>query len=328
MSAENDMQGFRRAAQPRVASSPLPMRDGVAASRVYLPPGPWVTVLDFLVERFRFMAPQVLRARLDVGAIVDETGMPQRADTPYRPRQWLWYYREVSDEAAVPFELDILYRDAHLVVVDKPHFLASTPGGRYLHETALTRLRKRLDLPEISPVHRLDRETAGVMLFCLDVASRGAYQSLFQQRQVVKEYEAIAPWRDDLAFPLVHRSRLQDCASSFAVQEVGGEPNSETRIEVMERLGALAHYRLTPSTGRKHQLRAHLSALGIPICNDLFYPCLQPRHDVDDYARPLQLLARAIEFTDPISGEKRRFESRRVLAQAGSEASTSAGTVA
>lgn len=295
------------------------MRDGVAPSRVYLPPGPWATVFEFLVERFRFMAPQVLRSRLDLGGIMDEAGVSQRADTPYRPRQWLWYYREVPDEAMVPFELDVLHMDEHLVVADKPHFLASTPGGRYLHETALTRLRKRFDLPALSPIHRLDRETAGVMLFCVDAASRGAYQSLFQDRQVMKEYEAIAPWRDDLVFPLVHRSRLQDCESSFTVQEVDGEPNSETRIEVVQRLGLLAHYRLMPSTGRKHQLRAHLSALGIPICDDLFYPQLQARHDVDDYDRPLQLLARAIEFIDPFSGKKRRFESRRVLAQARSK---------
>lgn len=299
-----------------VSGPPLPMRDGVAASRVYLPPGTWATVFDFLVERFRFMAPEVLRSRLDLGGIVDEAGVPQRSETPYRPRQWLWYYREVPNEAVVPFELDILHMDAHLVVVDKPHFLASTPGGRYLQETALTRLRKQLDLPELSPIHRLDRETAGVMLFCVDAASRGAYQTLFQHRQVTKEYEAIAPWREDLIFPLVHRSCLQDCASSFTVQEVDGEPNSETRIEVVERLGPLAHYRLMPSTGRKHQLRAHLSALGIPICDDLFYPRLRTRHDVDDYDRPLQLLARAIEFTDPFSGKKRRFESRRLLAQA------------
>jgi tRNA pseudouridine32 synthase/23S rRNA pseudouridine746 synthase len=296
-------------------SAPLPMRDGVAPSRVYLPPGPWATVLNFLIERFRFIEPQVLRSRLDLGVIVDEAGVPQGADTPYRPRQWLWYYREVPDEAVVPFELDILHMDRHLVVADKPHFLATTPGGRYLHETALTRLRKQLDLPELSPIHRLDRETAGVMLFCVNVAGRGAYQTLFQNRQVTKEYEAIAPWRDDLVFPLMHRSRLQDGASSFTVQEVPGEPNSETRIEVMERMDSLARYRLLPSTGRKHQLRVHLSALGIPICNDLFYPHLQARHDVDDYERPLQLLARAIEFIDPISGQERRFESRRVLAR-------------
>lgn len=301
----------------RTQTGPLPMRDGVAASRVYLPAGPWTTVFDFLVERFRFMKPEVLRGRLELGAIIDGNGIPQRPETPYRSMQWLWYYREVPDEAVVPFELDILHRDEHLVVVDKPHFLASTPGGRYLRETALTRLRKQFDLPALSPVHRLDRETAGVMLFCVDAASRGAYQTLFQQRRVSKEYEAIAPWRDDLVFPLVHRSRLQNQVSSFTVREVGGEPNSETRIEVLERLGQLARYRLLPRTGRKHQLRAHLSALGIPICNDLFYPELQKRHNTDDYDRPLQLLARAVEFDDPISGRHRRFESRRALAGSG-----------
>lgn len=298
-----------------MSGAPLPVRDGVAPSRVHLPAGPWATVLEFLVERFRFIEPDVLRRRLEQGAIVDELGVALSPETPYKPWCWLWYYREVPDEAVVPFELDILHRDERLVVVDKPHFLASTPGGRYLRETALTRLRAQLGLPGLSPVHRLDRETAGVMLFCVDAGSRGAYQTLFQSRQVIKEYEAVAPWRADLVFPLMHSSHLQARPASFAMDETDGPSNSETLIQLIARLGGgMAHYRLLPSTGRKHQLRVHMSALGMPICNDLFYPHLQARHDVDDYDRPLQLLARAIQFRDPFSGGKRRFESRRVLA--------------
>ncbi len=293
---------------------PLPVCHGVAPSRVYLPDGPWVTVLEFLVERFRFMEPQILRERLELGVIVDGAGTSQRVDTPYRARQWLWYYRDVPHEAPVPFDLDVLFRDEHLVVVDKPHFLASTPGGRYVRETALTRLRDQLNLPLLCPIHRLDRETAGVMMFCVAPASRAAYQTLFQYHRVAKEYEAVAPWRDDLMLPCVHRSRLQTAQPHFMVREMAGEPNSETRIELVQRMGTLARYRLLPRTGRKHQLRVHLSALGIPICNDPFYPVPRARREDDDYEHPLQLLARAIEFDDPFSGSRRRFESRRRLA--------------
>lgn len=297
----------------RAPPSPLPMRGGVAPSRVYLPPGPWATLGDFLRERFPHLPEDILRLRLERGDIVDGEGMAQRAGQPYRPHGWLWYYREVPDEAAVPFALEILYRDASLVAVDKPHFLASTPGGRYLRETALTRLREQLALPHLSPMHRLDRETAGVLLFCADPAKRGAYQALFQSREVRKEYEAWAPWRADLAFPLRYCSRVEAVPGRFVMREMEGEANSETHVDVLARRGDWACYRLRPMTGRKHQLRVHMNALGMAILNDRFYPECVAADAEDDLSRPLQLLARAIEFIDPFSGESRRFESRRVL---------------
>lgn len=301
------------------------MRGGVAPSRVYLPQGPWSRLYDFLVQRFPHITADVIRARMLRGEIVDQDGIVQAPDTPYRPLKWLWYYREVPGEIPVPFELPVLFQDRHLVVVDKPHFLASTPGGRYLTDTALTRLRLSLDLPLLSPIHRLDRDTAGVMLFCADPDSRGAYQNLFQAREVHKEYMAVAPINPDLKLPCVHHSRLQARADHFTMQEVPGEPNSETSIELVTELAtepchaingipqALALYRLRPRTGRKHQLRAHMSALGIPICNDGLYPQLQPFPDEHDFTRPLQLLASSIAFTDPLSGLMRRFESQRRL---------------
>ena len=315
------------------------MRGGVAPSRVHLPPGAWTTLLDFLLERFSHIPPHILRARLACGDIVDEAGVSQALDSPYRALQWLWYYREVPDEAIVPFELPVLFRDDYLVAVDKPHFLASIPGGRYLQETALTRLRDALDLPLLTPIHRLDRDTAGILLFCADPESRGAYQALFQGREVQKEYEAIAPLRDSLHFPMVYCSRLQARPGHFTMQETAGEANSQTHIELIDTVTApaswhepapcdtgesasaalpckLGRYRLRPHTGRKHQLRAHMSALGIPICNDRFYPDLQAYADADDFSRPLQLLARAIEFIDPFTGRLRRFESQRSLVAA------------
>lgn len=297
----------------RTPSSPLPMRGGVAASRVYLPQGPWATLGEFLRERFPHVPEKILAARLARGDIVDGVGAPQQAEQAYQPHGWLWYYREVPDEAAVPFELDVLYQDESIVVADKPHFLASTPGGRYLRETALTRLRESLSLPLLSPMHRLDRETAGVLLFCADPGKRGAYQALFQSREVDKEYEAWAAWRPDLAFPLRHRSLMTAVPGKFVMQEAPGEANSETEVELLARKGAWAHYCLRPLTGRKHQLRVHMSALGMPICHDRYYPVCGEAEAEDDLSRPLQLLARAIEFVDPFSGERRRFESKRVL---------------
>lgn len=295
-------------------NAPLPVLDGVAPSRVFLPHGPWRTLLEFLIVRFPYVSTDVLRHRLEAGQIVDGAGVAQAAGDAYRPQRWLWYYREVPDEAPVPFEIRILYRDARLVVIDKPHFLPSVPSGRYLRETALVRLRRDLGLPALSPLHRLDRETAGVMLFCADPACRGAYQSLFQARQVGKVYEAVAPVKAGLALPLTRRSRLQARAGSFTVDEVEGAANSETRVQlVAHRAGASGLYRLFPATGHKHQLRAHMSALGIPILNDTLYPEIH-RQPVEDYERPLQLLAREIRFRDPFDGTARCFRSERWLA--------------
>ena len=266
--------------------------------------------------RFPHLDEAVLRERLARGEIVDEVGRVMAADTPYRPGSRIWYYREVAPEAPVPFAEVILYRDERLLAVDKPHFLATVPGGRYLRETLLARLRSKLDLPHLTPVHRLDRETAGVVLFCLDPTSRGKYQRLFEQRTVKKIYEAIAPFCADLELPRVHRSRLREGSRNgerfFTMQEVAGEPNSETGIELIERRGDLAKYRLLPHTGRKHQLRAHMAALGIPILNDPWYPHLVEDKG-DDFSRPLQLLAREIDFVDPVTGDIRRFFSQRAL---------------
>jgi tRNA pseudouridine32 synthase/23S rRNA pseudouridine746 synthase len=246
----------------------------------------------------------------------------------------LWYWRDPPPEPRVPFELELLHRDAHLVVVDKPHFLPVIPGGRHLVETVLVRLRQALAIDTLAPMHRLDRDTAGVLAFTVQPATRHAYQSLLRDRQVHKVYEAIAPWRADLALPVVCRHRLAPQAGEafMQMQVVPGEPNAETLVELIERIepSGLAHYRLTPHTGRKHQLRAQMSAQGLPIVGDRIYPRLLPQPAPDaapDYAQPLQLLARELAFTDPLSGEPRRFTSRRrlALAPSTSDAAATAG---
>ena len=290
----------------------LPIRDGVAPSYVWLQPGVWPHMLAFLTERFPDVAPATWQDRMVRGEVVDGDGVRLLPDSSYRPGIRIFYYRELAGETPIPFEEQILHRDAHILVVDKPHFLPVIPGGRFLHETLLVRLKKKLQLPDLTPIHRLDRETAGVIMFSHNAASRGAYQSLFQQRAVHKVYEALAPALHGRTFPFIYRSRMVEGTPFFRMQETAGAPNSETHIDLIEQRGALGLYRLQPVTGRKHQLRVHLAALGIAIVNDAFYPDLQT-FKADDMTQPLQLLARAIAFDDPIDGSRRHFESVRKL---------------
>jgi tRNA pseudouridine32 synthase/23S rRNA pseudouridine746 synthase len=296
-------------------ASPLPMRHGVSASRVWLPEdesGEWQTVLDFLIGRFPFIGKEILLKRMDRGDIVDETGKPFDKTTPYHGGIFLFYYREIPDEPIIPFKEEVLFKNDDFIVVDKPHFLPVTPTGRYVRETLLARLKHHYNNEDISPIHRLDRETAGVILFTCNKDVRGAYQSLFQQRKVSKTYEAIAGI-SDLNFPLTHKSRLEKSGETFFImQETQGEANSETQIELLQQKDNLAKYRLKPVTGKQHQLRVHLMSLGIPILNDPFYPELLPCKG-EDYSSPLQLLARSISFTDPQTGEEKYFESKRSL---------------
>ena len=288
----------------------LPTRDGVGASCVALLAGPWPTIAAFLVQRFPAVSAATWAARIDAGEVVDEHGLQVTAQRPHRPGLRVYYYRSVDGEARIPFEETVLFQDALLVVVDKPPFLSVTPGGNHLQETLLVRLKRRLGLDDLVPLHRLDRETAGVIAFSVEPATRGAYVQLFAQRQVVKHYEAIVPWRGDMALPLTHCSRIGPDAHFMRMAEVPGEPNAETRIELLDVQGGRARLRLLPVTGRKHQLRVQCAALGMPIVNDAIYPLLRA-HGSDDFARPLRLIARGLAFRDPFSGAPRHFVSPR-----------------
>lgn len=291
------------------AHVPLPLRDGVAPSYLWLTESRPGGLLRFLVERFPDVTPAAWAARLGRGEIVDATGVVLGPDSPVRQGMRIWYYRELEQpETPIPFAERVLFQDAHILVADKPHFLPTIPTGRFLKETLLVRLKRAHDLPHLVPIHRLDRETAGVVIFSHNPESRGAYQSMFQKRVVNKTYEAIAPMLAGRAFPFTYRSRMQDAEQFFVSEEVDGEPNSETLVELIEQRGELARYRLHPHTGRKHQLRLHLSTLGAPILNDTFYPVALPCKG-DDFTSPLQLLARSIAFDDPLTGQARRFDS-------------------
>ena len=232
-----------------------------------------MTLRDHLVDRLPRVPAERLDAMLREGRIVGRDG-PLGPRDPFRPREFLWFHRDLPDEVPVPFEIDVLHRDDDVLVVDKPHFLATIPRGRHVVETALVRLRRELDLPELSPAHRLDRVTAGVLLFVVRRERRGAYQTLFRDRRVRKTYEAVAPYDPALQLPRTVRSRIVKERGVILAREVPGPPNAETRVELLEHRGGLARYRLTPLTGRTHQLRLHLRGLGLPILGDGFYgPC-------------------------------------------------------
>jgi tRNA pseudouridine32 synthase/23S rRNA pseudouridine746 synthase len=292
---------------------PLPIKNGVAPSYLWLTETLAGGMLRFLAERFPDVAADAWAARLQRGEVVDAHGTPLRADSHVRRGMRIWYYRELEAETPIPFAERILYQDEHLLVADKPHFLPMIPTGRFLHETLLVRLKHQLELPHLTPIHRLDRETAGVVIFSHNPATRGAYQSMFQKRSVRKVYEALAAPLQGRSFPFTYRSRMVDGDKFFVMQEVEGEPNSETLVELIARRGDVALYRLHPHTGRKHQLRLHMASLGAPILNDAFYPVALPCKG-DDFSAPLQLLARAISFDDPLTGAPRVFTSERQLA--------------
>lgn len=301
----------------RSSKNPLiPARDGVSPSCVALPgvkagDQRWPGVIDFLDERLPTVGREVWAERLAKGAVIDEAGHAVPPDAPYRGDTRLYYYRALPDETVVPFEAAVLYQDTHLVVADKPHFLPVTPGGRYVQQTLLVRLQRKLGLPQLAPLHRIDRETAGLVLLAVNPAERGVYHSLFSGRTMHKTYEAIAPATDALSWPHIRRSRIVEHPSDFyRMNEVAGEPNSETRIGVMEQRGDWARYALEPITGKRHQLRVHMNALGLPIVGDQLYPSvLHGPDDEEDFSEPLRLLAKGIAFTDPVTGEARRFES-------------------
>jgi tRNA pseudouridine32 synthase/23S rRNA pseudouridine746 synthase len=296
----------------RPKAAPLPDRDGITPARVRMPPGgPWSSVLSFLRERTGTPA-EALDGRVRAGEVVLGDGTVVDEDTAYRGGQVVFLYRDVAPEVRVPFELTILHRDDDIIVVDKPHFLATMPRGAHVTETVVTRLRRQHGLPDVAPAHRLDRLTAGVLLLAVRPEVRGAYQQLFAERRVHKTYLALAPRLPAWTGPVTVTNRIVKQRGQLQAQVVPGEANARTTVERLDCSGDVCTYRLTPHTGRTHQLRVHCAGLGIPILGDPLYPHVRDVAE-DDFSQPLQLLAQELEFDDPLTGVHRTFRSTRSL---------------
>lgn len=282
--------------------------DAAAPSRLQLPPGDWACLLDGLCARFPRITREQWLDRFARGRVQDAQGRALLPGQPWQVGLEIRYFREVADEPEIPFKEAILHLDADLLVADKPHFLPVMPAGRHVRETLLTRLVARTGNRDLVPLHRLDRLTAGLVLFSTRPETRAAYQSLFRERCIDKTYEALAPALPALTFPLQRHSRMVPGELFHCMAEAAGAPNALTGIDVIGTAGPLWRYRLRPVTGRKHQLRVHMAALGAPITGDDLYPAYRPR-DATDYSVPLQLLARELAFVDPLTGESRCFSS-------------------
>ena len=334
--------------------SPLPVRNGVNATRLKVPlTGHWGTVHQYVLEVFGHIDPAGISDRFHRGEVVDSAGAPLTVQSPLGTAEFIWYYRSLPEETPLPVTERVLFEDEHLLVVDKPHFLPTTPAGRYVQESLLVRLRHRLGLPDLVPIHRLDRGTAGVVLFAKNPQTRGAYQLLFEKRRVAKTYQCVSlisgrPEAVAARFPLTVRNRIEKTkgvlrsrlvayapeasglkagaaapgrkASGVSPPPEPTEANSSSRIELLEqgqnRSGrGVGLFRLTPHTGKTHQLRLHMALLGLGILHDRFYPKLWDDAP-DDFDAPLQLLAHSLSFTDPLSGTPRHFASERRLVEA------------
>lgn len=301
--------------------SPLPQRHGLDPAWLRtedLDGGaarPWPTLRDWLAHR--------VGKHIDVDAFLREErfvladGAPVRPGDPYRPHTFVWFHRDLDPEAPVPGQIRIVHRDERILVIDKPPFLASIPRGRHVTESVVVRLRAELGLPELTPLHRLDRVTSGLLLLATEKGWRGAYQSMFMRGEVEKRYRAVAGVRDDLALPATVRNHLAKERGVWQAHVVpGAEPNAESLVEWERELPAgpggarRGVYRLTPRTGKTHQLRMHLWGLGIPIEGDPLYPTVTDT-PIDDFSTPLQLLASDLAFTDPLDGTRREFASTR-----------------
>ena len=291
----------------------IPTRRGVGPTCVFLPTGPWPTVLDFLAERMPHISREAWAERLRNQSVLNAEGHPLLLTQPYTPLTRVFYYRHIDDEPQLPERARIVFEDDHLLVADKPHFMPVTPAGRYVQQSLLVQLKNLTGWDDLVPLHRIDRETAGLVLLGKRPADRDAYHALFRQQHIHKIYHAVAPFRAELTWPRTHTSRLVAGEPFFRMQEVPGDANSETRISLLRTDGTRALYQLEPVSGKRHQLRVHMLALGLPLEGDLFYPEVRVSDAPEDFGHALQLLAQRIAFTDPVTRAERVFESQRSL---------------
>ncbi|WP_136526478.1 pseudouridine synthase [Geomonas ferrireducens] len=272
---------------------------------------PHRTVLAFLLQRFPKIPPEVWERRVAEGKVLSEDGTPITPETPYAPQKRVFYFREIENEQVIPFTEEILFQNEELLVACKPHFLPVTPVGAYLEQSLLHRLRRRTGIDHIVPLHRIDRETAGLVLFSVNPATRGLYGGLFRQGRIEKSYLALSEGKVPGEEWSVE-SRLVPGDPWYTMTVAPGEANARSRIKRIGEKGGVSLFSLVPHTGKTHQLRVHMSSLGMPIMHDRLYPQLRPRQ-FDDFEKPLQLLAHTLRFEDPVTGKVMEFRSNREL---------------
>lgn len=294
------------------------MSKAARPSEITLPPvnRGWDNLYQFLCEQFPRIAAEIWAERLSAGKVHWYSGEIVTMQTPFMPSRRLCYYREVVTEPVVAAAHHILYQDAHILVACKPHGLPVIPGGEFVNECLLERVRRETGLTDVAPVHRLDRDTAGLVLFSLEPCTRPAYYQLFATGQIQKTYQAVAHLPEHLlqcALPYEVNlyNRLEKSQPRFLMQQVEGEPNARSTLRLVARQQQLGLFALTPHTGKTHQLRLHMQALGCPILFDPYYPRLLPKNQ--PLPGPLQLLARQLQFVDPVSSVQHSFCSPRQL---------------
>ena len=303
------MSEYGHAAPLPLRGIQLPMRNGVSASVVSVPQGA-PHLLDFLAQRMPGISRNEWAERLTQGLVLHEDGQAALPHQRCQPGLRLYYYRHLADEPVLPFQAQVLFEDEHLLVVDKPHLMPVTPTGRYVQQSLLVQLKRQTGCADLVPLHRIDRETAGLVLLGKRPLERDTYHALFRDHQIHKTYHAVAAHSPHLQLPLVRTSRLVPGEPFFRTQEVPGPANSETRVALLHTDGQRALYGLEPISGKRHQLRVHMNALGIPIEGDLFYPTVLRGPDApEDFSQPLQLLAQSVRFTDPITDQIREWTS-------------------
>jgi tRNA pseudouridine32 synthase/23S rRNA pseudouridine746 synthase len=274
---------------------------------------PYPSILEFLSRRFPNIGSSCWQQRISAGKVLDDEHAPITADTTYLPHKRLHYFREVDQERLIPFTETILFQNDHLLVACKPHFLPVIPGGDYVNECLLNRLRKTTGNNDLVPLHRIDRETAGIVMFSVNRTTRGVYSRLFADGMVDKSYQALADCSPDQEKrDWTIENRIVKGEPWFRMRVAPGAPNSRSEIRLLDVDGDIARFDLFPVTGKTHQLRIHMSGLGFRILNDRYYPDLQPEQ-ADDFEKPLGLVAKTVRFRDPVSGKIMEFTSERKL---------------
>lgn len=273
------------------------------------------TILEFILDRFPHISKEDWVDRVMQGKVHFENGELVRLDTPYVSNQRICYYREVSNEHNIPFKEKIIFENENFIIVDKPHFLPVHPAGRFVNETVVSRLMRRsIEYHDLCPAHRLDRLTAGLVLCIKKRELRGIYQKMFMNNEISKSYIAIAnlPKYETRKWHIKNRLETHDEHFRMCISK-RGLPNSESIIELVETTNDIGLFKLWAITGKKHQLRVHMASIGAGILNDPLYPNLSALENKDNYNRPLQLLAKELRFTDPVTGKEMDFRSRLVL---------------